>query len=321
MAVHEVRTAPCPPPIFSIFALLRFAEDIDVSVIVPAYRAAETLPGCVQSLIAQRFSGRYEIIIVASADGDAELPAVPAHSAVNYLVRVPRLGAAAARNLGADVARGRSLAFTDADVIVSDDWLDRLQSASRARLCVAGAIANGTPSSTAGTVEYLIEFFDLSPARNEPSEHGATCNLLLPRQLWDSYGPFPEGMNGCEDTWLTTRLLGDGLLRFAPEAVVHHLNRLRMREVLAHQYALGGSHARLAQKQGRLSSSPLRDVAVTVERIRYLYRTVARWTPADLGRTRVLAPLVVAGFCAWGAGLSAESWRIRRRLRGQCDPA
>jgi glycosyltransferase involved in cell wall biosynthesis len=299
---------------------LSSAEDIDVSVIVPAFRASETLPRCVQSLTAQRFSS-YEIIVVASADREAELPPVPSHSAVNYIARVPRLGAAAARNLGASVARGRALAFTDADVIASEDWLERLQLASTEGLCVAGAIANGTPASTAGTVEYLVEFFDLSPGRTEPSEHGATCNLLMPRLLWDCYGPFPDAMNGCEDTWLTTRLLRDGRLRFAPEAVVHHLNRQRMREVLVHQYALGGSHARLAEKQDALSSSLLQDVAVTVERIRYLYRMLARWTPSELGRARVLAPLVVAGFCAWGVGLSFESWRIRRRLRSQCAGA
>jgi glycosyltransferase involved in cell wall biosynthesis len=320
MAVDEVRKDPLRT-IFSIFASLSFAEDIDVSVIVPAYRAAETLPGCVESLIAQRFSGSYEIIVVASADGEAELPVALTHAAVTYIARVPRLGAAAARNLGVGIARGRALAFTDADVIASEDWLERLQSASVGRLCVAGAIANGTPSSTAGTVEYLVEFFDLSPARTEPSQHGATCNLLLPRVLWDHYGPFPEGMNGCEDTWLTTRLIGHDLLRFAPDAVVHHLNRQRMRAVMAHQYALGASHARLAETQDALSSSPLKDVAATVERIRYLYRMVARWTPCELGRARMLAPLVVAGFCAWGAGLSSESWRIRRRLRSRCEQA
>jgi GT2 family glycosyltransferase len=302
-------------------AALSAAEDIDVSVIVPAYRAARTLPGCVESLLAQRFRGTYQIIVVASADRETELPNVPTHPALSLVTRVPRLGAAAGRNLGVEAAQGRALAFTDADVIAADDWLERLHAASKGRFCVAGAIANGTPSSSAGTAEYLVEFFDLSPARTEPSEHGATCNLLVPRVLWDGYGPFPEAMNGCEDTWLTTRLLADGLLRFAPEAVVHHLNRQRLREVLAHQYALGGSHARLAEMQDALSSSPLRDVAATVERIRYLYRMVARWTPDEVGRARLLGPLVLAGFCAWGAGLGSESWRIRRRLGGQCAPA
>ena len=154
------------------------------------------------------------------------------------------MAAAVARNLGAELARGDALAFTDADVIASHCWLERLSAASGQCRCVAGSVANGTPQSIPGTVEYLVEFFDLSPSRREPSEHGARCNLFVPRPLWDEFGPFPEQIDGCEDTWLTTRLLAAGRLYFAADAVVHHLNRQRLGHVLAHQYALGGSHAR-----------------------------------------------------------------------------
>jgi len=290
-------------------------------VIVPAYRAGETLSACVHSLIAQRFSGSFEVIVVASADSAPELPALQAHRAVTCVQRIPRVPAAAARNLGAGASHGRALAFIDADVIASRDWLQELHAASRGRLCVAGAIANGTPGSIPGTVEYLVEFFDLSPARTEPSEHGATANLLLPRVLWERYGPFPEDMNGCEDTLLTRQLLDHGLLCFAPRAVVHHTNRRRMRTVLSHQYALGGSHARLAHAQNALASSPVQDALATLERIRYLYRMLARWTPGENRRAQMLAPLLVAGFCAWGAGLSLESRRIRRSLRSGCAPS
>lgn len=290
-------------------------------MIVPAYRAGATLPACVDSLTSQRFSGGFEIVVVASSDSEAELPSLPSHPRLRLIRRSPRLAAAAARNLGAAIARGRALAFTDADAIASADWLQALQAASGESLCVAGAIANGTPGSVVGTVEYLVEFFDLSPSRTEPSEHGATCNLLIPRGLWESYGPFPEGMNGCEDTWLTARLLGDGRLRFAPDAVVEHLNRQSMTTVLRHQYALGESHARLARLQGSLSPSPTADLRATVERVRYLYRMLARWTPGDLGRARRLAPLVVAGFGAWGAGLARESARLRHQLEAPCDPS
>jgi mycofactocin glycosyltransferase len=226
---------------------------------------------------------------------------------------VPRLPAAVARNLGAELARGQVLAFTDADVVASGDWLQRLHDASDGVACVAGSVANGTPDSVAGTVEYLVEFFDLSPARREPSEHGATCNLLVPRRLWAEHGPFPETMDGCEDTWLTTRLLQAGSLRFEPSAVVSHLNRRRMRSVLSHQYALGGSHARLASWQGTLSEAPLcAGVAATVGRIRYLYRQLRRWRAPERFRAVALAPLVIAGFSAWGAGLISESRRLRR---------
>jgi glycosyltransferase involved in cell wall biosynthesis len=295
---------------------LSVQEPVDVSVIVPAYRAEKTLARCVGSLVSQRFSGRYEVIVVASSDREADLPTWSAHPVLQVETQVPRLSAAAARNLGTRLARGAALAFTDSDAVVSASWLERLSRASEGRWCVAGSIANGTPSSVAGTVEYLVEFFDLTPARTEPSEHGATCNLLVPRALWETYGPFPEDMDGCEDTWLTTRLVADGWLRFAPEAIVHHLNRRQMRTVVVHQYRLGEAHARLAARQGSApGSSVLHSAAVTIGRIRYLYRMLARWTPGDLVSAIALGPLVITGFAAWGAGLAAESLRIKRGYR------
>jgi GT2 family glycosyltransferase len=292
---------------------LAAAVDIDVSVIVPAYRAAETLSRCLESLIGQRFRGSFEIVLVASADSRAELPAIASHPMLTVLERVPRLRAAAARNLGARVARGEALAFTDADVIAPTDWLSQLVEASHRRRCVAGSVANGTADSLAGTVEYLVEFFDLSPCRFEPSQHGASCNLLVPRPLWERYGPFPETMDGCEDTWLTARLLSAGLLHFAAPACVLHLNRQRMSEVIRHQYSLGGSHARLAVWQAPAGETPVRDgVRATLVRIHHLYRSLWRWRAPERRRALLLAPWVLATFSAWGAGLISESQRLRR---------
>jgi glycosyltransferase involved in cell wall biosynthesis len=292
---------------------LSASGDIDVSVIVPAYRAAATLGRCVESLTAQRFSGRFEIVVVASADHRSELPVLASHPALTCIAEVPQLPAAVARNRGARVARGRALAFTDADVLTPEHWLQQLCDASEQTFAVAGSVANGTPASVAGTVQYLVEFFDLSPSRPEPSEHGATCNLLLPQAVWKDYGPFPETMDGCEDSWLTGRLLAGGHLRFAPGACVYHLNRRRFRAVLRHQYALGGSHARLALWQGGPLPMPVRDGArATAMRICHFYRTLRRWRAPQRRRALALAPLVAAGFCAWGAGLVIESRRLRR---------
>jgi glycosyltransferase involved in cell wall biosynthesis len=293
---------------------LNSPDAVKVSVIVPAYRAGATLARSVGALLAQRFSGSMEVIVVASGDDEAQLPVLPRSPGLRVQTHTPRLPAAAARNLGARIARGDALAFTDADVIVSDRWLQCLWEASEGRWGVAGAIANGTPANVAGTVEYLVEFFDLSPGRDAPSEHGATANLFLPRQLWDAYGPFPDGMEGCEDTWLTSRLHADGRLRFCSPALVHHLNRQRLGAVLGHQYRLGTSHARLAVRQGCAPRHPIAHSAmVTTGRIRYLYRMLRRWTPGDLRRARRLGPLVVAGFGAWGAGLATEAVRCKRK--------
>jgi GT2 family glycosyltransferase len=288
------------------------ASEIDVSVVVPAYRSDATLATCVESLLAQRFGGGFEIVVVASADTPEGLPALPSHAALKVVEQTPRRPAATARNAGVAHASGRSIAFTDADVIVPPDWLERLSAASAGGWCVAGSVVNGTPESAWGTVEYLVEFFDLSPARPHPPLHGATCNLLIPRPVWEAHGPFAEGMEGCEDTLLTTRLREEGLLRFAPEARVTHLNRQGPGAVLAHQRAKGATHARLAVALGDAPATPVLDgLRSTARRVAYLYRRVAAWTPSDLGRSLRLAPLVLTAFGAWGLGLIAESRRLR----------
>jgi len=287
---------------------------IDVSVVVPAYRADATLGSCVESLLAQRFDGRFEIVVVASADTPGALPALPAHPALKVVGRTPRLPAAAARNVGVAAARGQLIAFTDADVVAPPDWLDRLTTAAEGTWCVAGSVANGTPESTWGTVEYLVEFFDLHPARVGPPLHGATCNLLLPRSLWNSHGPFREGMLGCEDTLLTTQLREAGLFRFAPEACVAHVNRRNRSAVLAHQRVKGATHAQLDVQLDAVTAAPMAvGIRRTLGRVAYLYRHLAEWAPSELGGALRLSPLVLAAFAAWGHGFIGESLRLRER--------
>ena len=214
-------------------------------MVVPAYRSERTLPACVASLLAQQLEPRFEVIVVSSADDPGELPRLEPDPRLTVLGSTPRLPAAAARNIGAARARGRLLAFTDADVTAPPDWLARLTESSKGVRCVAGSVVNGTPGSRTGTAEYMVEFADLHPARTEQAWHGATCNLLLTRDIWERYGPFPEDLDGCEDTLLTQRLIVDGLFVYASEASIVHHNRRGLRSVLVHQYELGAACARL----------------------------------------------------------------------------
>jgi len=285
----------------------------DVTVVVPAYRAARTLPAAVAALLAQRTDLVYEVVVVASADRPADLPALPSDDRLRVLTRVPRLGAAAARNLGVGTATGRALAFTDADVVVPPDWLDRLVGASGdLAAVVAGSVRNGTPDSVAGTAEYLVQFLDLAPERPAATaDHGATCNLLVPRALWERYGPFPEDLGGGEDTLLTGAAHRDGRFRFAPDAPVTHLNRTTALAVLAHQWAFGRFTARLARRDPDLRygwlqrSVPLAPLAAA-GRLVSIARRAGAWLPGARRPLLRTAALVVAAVVAWGAGLAAE---------------
>lgn len=298
---------------------------IEVSIVVPAYRADSTIARCLSSLLNQDFPGAYEVIVCVSADQPGELPPLEKHRRLKVLTHVPRLGAAAGRNRAAAEARGRLIAFTDADVVADAAWLGRLAAAADFTPCVAGSVLNGTPESTVGTAEYLLEFVDLHPARRPEAVHfGATCNLILERVLWEEAGPFPEDLEGGEDTLLTMDLRKRGLFAFAPEAAVHHLNRTRLLPFLQHQYRFGRFTGRLAVMDRMYSGGPLRATLTryaslapiaAVLRAGWVYWRLATLDRQLLVRSLRCLPAVVAGSAAWGAGLVAQ--RVRERSRGR----
>ena len=294
---------------------------VDVSVIVPAYRAESTLRDCVASLLAQRVDCTFEVIVSVSADTEAQLPVLPQDERLKVLPHVPRLRAARARNRAIDVSAGRLLVFTDADVVAPPEWLSRLVAASAGgRFCVAGSVLNGTPDSAAGTVEYLVEFLDLHPARPpRTSWHGATCNLLVPRDLWEEIGPFPEDMGGGEDTLLTGGARAVDRFVFAGSAAVLHRNRTTWRAVIRHHLQIG----RFAAHIGRRGSYKLRPLVrytplapvAAVGRVVSLYARAAAWDRRLFLRALALFPMVVVTIGAFGVGLALEGRRIERSKR------
>ncbi|HVN21466.1 MAG TPA: glycosyltransferase family A protein [Dongiaceae bacterium] len=96
------------------------SDEVLVSVVIPAYNAADCIGRAVESVLAQTLTD-YEIIVVNDGSPDTEqLEAVlkPYASRIRYYKQENR-GPSAARNRGTTVARGRYVGFLDAD----DTWL------------------------------------------------------------------------------------------------------------------------------------------------------------------------------------------------------
>ena len=93
-----------------------------ISVIMPAYQAADYINQAISSVLNQTCKETWELLIIddGSTDQTAEIVRMYAKDPrIRYLCRKKNKGVAAARNLGIQKARGAYVAFLDAD-----DWWD-----------------------------------------------------------------------------------------------------------------------------------------------------------------------------------------------------
>jgi glycosyltransferase involved in cell wall biosynthesis len=99
-------------------------DQVLISIIVPVYNGHEVLPRCLEALRGSTYRS-YELIVVDdnSTDDSAEIARKMGASVYHMAVQS---GPAAARNLGAQKARGEILLFVDADVVVQPDSVSRV---------------------------------------------------------------------------------------------------------------------------------------------------------------------------------------------------
>lgn len=98
--------------------------DEQISIIVPVYNAAKTLPRCVQSLTGQTYRN-LEILLVNDGSKDDSLAVCRNLAEQDDRIRVidkANGGVSSARNAGLDAAVGKFVMFCDSDDWVEPDW-------------------------------------------------------------------------------------------------------------------------------------------------------------------------------------------------------
>jgi glycosyltransferase involved in cell wall biosynthesis len=212
-----------------------------VSVIIPVWRDWELLRGCLAALEAQTLPrDLFEIIVV---DNDA----IPLESALRpsaaIYVHHPHGFAYAARNAGISRAKGRFLAFTDADCLPDSTWLavavEQFE-ASGADL-IAGRIELFSESPTWAA---LYEFaFAFRQERYVLGGAAATANLLVRANVIEHAGHFDDSLETAGDFEFCRRAVATGFrLSYCENAIVRHPARQRLAALLlkARRDSIGG---------------------------------------------------------------------------------
>jgi glycosyltransferase involved in cell wall biosynthesis len=235
-----------------------------ISIIIPAKDAAKTLDRCLQGVLQQNgLNLPYEVIVVDDGSRDDT-----ANIAQHYDVRVhrqPNAGPAAARNAGADLARGDLLVFTDDDCEPTPGWLAALVDALQDSEVVAakGAYLTRQAAPVARFVqqEYAHKYRRL--AQLPYIDFVDTYSAIYRRGVFMQNGGFDTTFTrpSAEDTDLSFRLARKGYkMTFASEAVVYHQHDENLWEYLQRKFGYGYwrsyIYRRMPEKAGVDSHTP-----------------------------------------------------------------
>ena len=191
-----------------------------VSVIIPAYNAAEFIGETLDSIFAQTFA-RYEVIVINDGSPDtAQLERVLQRYPANLrYIKQANQGAAAARNAGLRAANGEFVAFLDADDRWWPEFLERqmeLLDSTKADLVFSDARLFGESPLSGRT------FMQMDPPQGEVTPENLlsvkvtvlTSTVLARKAPIMKVGLFDESLRRGQDFELWLRLAKAGA-RFA----------------------------------------------------------------------------------------------------------
>lgn len=195
-----------------------------VSVIIPAYNAADFIGQAIASVLGQTFAD-FELIVVddGSTDGMGAVVAQFQDERLGYVYQRNR-ERSAARNTGIRLARGEFIAFLDAD----DRWLPQKLARQVARLRAnpqVGLVYVGGFVEEDGRVffEQKCRFRGdvLGPLLTEDNiVTGSASSAIVRRECFAKVGLFDEQSSVCEDWEMWIRIARHYPFDFVPEPLV-----------------------------------------------------------------------------------------------------
>jgi glycosyltransferase involved in cell wall biosynthesis len=195
-----------------------------IAVIIPAYNEEAFIERCLESLKKQTYTD-YEIIVVnaESTDKTTEISAKYANKVITAKTGSP----GPARNLGAKNTQAEILAFTDADTIVAENWLERIaKNFENPKTVGAGGVLRPLDARTLDKIMFkinsdwwyrltgLIGFYQLG-----------TPNCAYRRTAFLQAGGFDESLSMLEDTELSLRMRKYGKITIDKNMVVYNSAR------------------------------------------------------------------------------------------------
>lgn len=223
-----------------------------ISIIIPVRNEEKNLPRLLESIKRLNYpKKKYEIIVVDGCSSDRTRSIAKAYKArvVDNVFKIRGAGC----QLGVNVAKGKFLAFTDADCVVPANWLDLLKYFDSERVASVGG-PNITPgddtpfAKATGEVLWLLtragSRYGFKGKKVIESYHNPGCNVIYKKKALQEAGGFNLKLLTCEDEELDFRLRQKGYkLLFTPSIFVKHYRRQDCKKIFIQAYRFASGRA------------------------------------------------------------------------------
>ena len=203
-----------------------------LSVIIPAFQSAKTIPALLFSLKNQ--TRPPDEIIVVDDDSSDKTASCAKSFGVNVVRNETNRGPAYARNCGIKLSQGEILAFVDADCVCASDWLEKIEAEFEnegknvlmgkvmfdPRTLFERAVCDlGFPAGGSVGFENMWRV-----EKDGETRHLSTCNFSVRKKVFELYGYFDESFPfGGEDVELSERWISKGVrMYYRPQIKVEH---------------------------------------------------------------------------------------------------
>jgi len=199
-----------------------------VSILIPAFNAANWIGSCIESALAQTWTLK-EIIVVDDGSTDSTFKVAQTYASSNVLIKTQdNCGASAARNHALSLAQGDYIQWLDADDLLSPDKIARqiedAEPGIRSHILLSGAWGKffDRPENTRFVPDMLWENMKTAEwlfRKLDSNLWMAIESWLVSRKLTELAGPWNENLSFDDDGEYFTRvLLNAQNIHFIPES-------------------------------------------------------------------------------------------------------
>ncbi|TWT47367.1 glycosyltransferase [Botrimarina hoheduenensis] len=208
-----------------------------ITVLIPVFNDPRLEP-CLEALARQTIgSDRFEVIVIDNGSEISPREVVEKFPFARYTQEI-KTGSFAARNHGLTLTRGQVYAFTDADCLPAEDWLERSVAAltEANESIVVGGRVDVFPRDPHRP--RMVEIYDIAYGFDQErtikeAGYSVTANLIASRESFERVGLFNDKMlSGADGEWCQ-RAGAIGIpTKYVDDAVVAHPARETLEELL-----------------------------------------------------------------------------------------